>query len=103
MVLIAVVIMTATNYLLVFPFFGTDVNVVHIVLVLSVVVALLFVAVMLAHIYIGTIGMEGAVEAMWDGTVDLNWAKEHHSLWVEQEMHKDETARSPRPAATPAE
>ena len=45
----------------------------------------LFVAAMLGHIYIGTIGMEGAFEAMWDGTVDVNWAKEHHSLWAEKE------------------
>jgi cytochrome b subunit of formate dehydrogenase len=21
---------------------------------------------------------------MWDGTVDVNWAKEHHSLWVDE-------------------
>jgi cytochrome b subunit of formate dehydrogenase len=28
-------------------------------------VAVLFVAVMLAHIYIGTVGMEGAFEGMW--------------------------------------
>ena len=26
--------------------------------------------------------MEGAFEAMGSGTVDLNWAKEHHSLWL---------------------
>ena len=45
------------------------------------VVAVLFVAAMLGHIYIGTIGMEGAFEAMGSGTVDVNWAKEHHSLW----------------------
>jgi len=96
-------IVAATGYLLMFPFYVTDITGMQIVQVIHGVVAVLFVAVMLAHIYIGTIGMEGAVEAMWDGTVDLNWAKEHHSLWVEQEMHKDETARSPRPAATPAE
>jgi formate dehydrogenase subunit gamma len=41
----------------------------------------------LAHIYIGSIGMEGAFDAMGTGKVDLNWAKEHHSLWVE-EMQK---------------
>jgi cytochrome b subunit of formate dehydrogenase len=29
------------------------------------VVAVLFVAVMLAHIYTGTVGMEGAFEGMW--------------------------------------
>jgi formate dehydrogenase subunit gamma len=46
---------------------------------------MLFIAAMLGHIYIGTIGMEGAFEAMGRGTVDLNWAREHHSLWLEQE------------------
>src|SRR5215467_2141322 len=96
-------IVAATGYLLMFPFYGTDITGMQIAQVVHGVVAVLFVAVMLAHIYIGTIGMEGAIEAMWDGTVDLNWAKEHHSLWVEQEMQKDETARSPLPAATPAE
>jgi formate dehydrogenase subunit gamma len=49
-------------------------------------VAVLFVAVMLAHIYIGTIGMEGAFEAMGTGEVDVNWARQHHSLWLEKEM-----------------
>ena len=43
-------------------------------------------ALILVHIYMGTIGVEGAFEAMGDGNVDLNWAKEHHSLWVEEEM-----------------
>ena len=41
-------------------------------------------AVILAHIYIGSLGMEGAFEAMGSGEVDLNWAKEHHSIWVER-------------------
>ncbi|MDX6752250.1 formate dehydrogenase subunit gamma [Geminicoccaceae bacterium 1502E] len=42
----------------------------------------LMTALIIAHIYIGTIGMEGAFSAMGDGTVDLNWAREHHNLWV---------------------
>lgn len=44
-------------------------------------VALLFVAVIIAHIYIGTLGMEGAFDAMGTGKVDANWAREHHRLW----------------------
>lgn len=32
--------------------------------------------------------MEGALEGMTKGTVDENWAKEHHDLWYEQ--HKNE-------------
>jgi formate dehydrogenase subunit gamma len=68
------------------------------------VVAVLFVAAMLAHIYIGTIGMQGAFEAMGKGTVDLNWAKEHHSLWVEQErVRADPGQMRTRPAAAAAE
>ena len=38
----------------------------------------------LGHIYLGTIGMEGALEGMTRGTVDKNWAKEHHDLWHDE-------------------
>lgn len=48
------------------------------------VIALVLVVVVIAHIYIGTIGMEGAFQAMGSGEVDLNWAREHHSLWVKE-------------------
>lgn len=47
--------------------------------------ALVMIAVILAHIYIGTpLGMEGAIGAVGQGQVDVNWAKEHHSLWVDE-------------------
>src|SRR3546814_7123535 len=46
------------------------------------IVALILTAIVIAHIYIGSLGMEGAFEAMGSGQVDLNWAKEHHALWV---------------------
>lgn len=46
------------------------------------VVALILIAIIIGHIYIGSLGMEGAFEAMGSGQVDLNWAKEHHALWV---------------------
>jgi len=45
-------------------------------------VGLVMVAVIVAHIYIGTLGMEGAFDAMGTGQVDENWAREHHNLWV---------------------
>ena len=74
-----------TGYMLMFPFYGTTIAGMQIAQMIHGVVAVLFIAVMLGHIYIGTIGMEGAFEAMGEGTVDLNWAKEHHSLWLEEE------------------
>jgi formate dehydrogenase subunit gamma len=52
-------------------------NVIH---VISVV---LLIAISLGHIYLGTIGMEGAYDAMRTGYVDDTWAKEHHDLWYE--------------------
>jgi formate dehydrogenase subunit gamma len=50
------------------------------------IVSLFLVAVVIAHIYIGTLGMQGAFAAMGSGQVDENWAKEHHSLWAEKEL-----------------
>jgi formate dehydrogenase subunit gamma len=74
-----------TGYLLMFPFYGTDIANMQLSEIIHGITAVLFIALMLGHIYIGTIGMEGAFEGMWDGTVDVNWAKEHHSLWLEQQ------------------
>ena len=58
------------------------------------VVSLGLMTMILAHIYIGSVGMEGALDAMNSGMVDRNWAKEHHNLWVEEEDQK----ASPKPA-----
>lgn len=54
------------------------------------IVALALIVVVIAHIYIGTLGMQGAFAAMGSGQVDVNWAKEHHSLWAERELEKME-------------
>ncbi len=51
--------------------------------VIHLVGAVLVASMSLAHIYIGTIGMEGAYEAMRTGYVDDTWAKEHHDLWYD--------------------
>jgi formate dehydrogenase subunit gamma len=46
------------------------------------VVGLVLIVVVVAHIYIGSLGMEGAFDAMGSGHVDENWAREHHNMWV---------------------
>lgn len=46
------------------------------------VLGLVLIAVIMAHIYIGSVGMEGAFSAMGTGKVDENWAREHHPQWV---------------------
>lgn len=53
-------------------------NIVHAVL------SLLLIAASFGHIYIGTLGTEGAAESMLSGYVDETWAKQHHNLWYEE-------------------
>jgi formate dehydrogenase subunit gamma len=102
--LVAGAAVIVSGYLLMFPFYVTDIAGMQIAQIVHAVIAILFVAAILAHIYIGTIGMEGAFEAMGEGTVDLNWAKEHHSLWLEEQMARTGANETHgQPAATPAE
>jgi formate dehydrogenase subunit gamma len=98
------VAVAASGYLLLFPFYVTNIAGMQIAQIIHSVVAILFIALILGHIYIGTIGMEGAFEAMWTGEVDFNWAKEHHDLWLEEELSKDDVARhAPHLSSTPAQ
>jgi formate dehydrogenase subunit gamma len=53
------------------------------------IMALFMICVIIAHIYIGSIGMEGAIDAMTTGRVDANWAREHHDIWAEEAMHAE--------------
>jgi formate dehydrogenase subunit gamma len=57
-------------------------------------------AIIFAHIYIGTVGMEGAADAMTSGEVEEQWAREHHSIWADEVTAQDETQRA---NATPAQ
>ena len=93
--------MAASGYVLMFPFYLTDIAGMQYAEMVHGGIAVLFVAAMLAHIYIGTIGMEGAFEAMGSGTVDVNWAKEHHSLWYEKEVAKGRVQPPPPEAGRP--
>lgn len=95
--------LSVSGIFLLFPFVYADVNGMQAAQYVHATVGVLMVAVIIAHIYIGTLGMEGAYEAMGDGTVDLNWAKEHHSAWVEKEQAKTADRTPPPAAAEPAE
>ncbi|MFZ0239457.1 MAG: formate dehydrogenase subunit gamma [Xanthobacteraceae bacterium] len=97
------VLVAVSGYLLLFPFYVTNIFGMQIAQGLHAVIAMLFIALILGHIYIGTLGMEGAFEAMWTGEVDYSWAKEHHDLWLAQ-LTKDRIGpRQNLPSATPAE
>src|ERR1700746_1088525 len=90
---------SASGFVLLFPFYGTNIADMQLAQVAHAIVAILFIALILAHIYIGTLGMEGAFEAMGTGEVDLNWAREHHDRWLAEQLDRE----GGRPSATPAE
>jgi formate dehydrogenase subunit gamma len=91
-----------TGYILMFPFYATGIEGMQTAQSIHAITGALFIAIMLGHIYIGTIGMEGAFEAMGEGTVDENWARQHHALWLEEEKRKAGPVGA-TPRATPAE
>ena len=71
------------------------------------VLGLALTCIILAHIYIGTIGMQGAFAAMGSGEVDENWAREHHDIWAQkvlgaQALHGHDDA-GPTAGVQPAE
>jgi formate dehydrogenase subunit gamma len=96
-------LMSVSGWFLLFPYLPANVTALQFWTVIHAVIAMLFIAAMMAHIYIGSIGMEGAFDAMGTGEVDLNWAREHHSLWVEEEQAKGRAPSASVPRAMPAE
>lgn len=80
--------LSGSGLIMVWPDLGFERNVMQWANVVHAIAAILFMAVGIGHIYVGSIGIEGALEGMTRGTVDVNWAKEHHDLWYEQ--HADQ-------------
>jgi formate dehydrogenase subunit gamma len=95
--------LTASGILLLFPLVSVDVGGIQIAQYVHAVAGVVLTAIMLAHIYIGTIGMQGALDAMVTGDVDLAWAKEHHRVWVDEEQARTPEGPQLGKGAVPAE
>lgn len=98
-------LLAATGYALMFPFYGgiaagytASVEGLQSVSMWHGLIAVIMIAIIFAHIYIGTIGMQGAFWSMGSGKVDTNWAKQHHSIWAAKVVPKDAPATKPTPA-----
>jgi len=93
-VVVLSVILCVSGAVLLFPNFEQlrmtmqQANVVH------AVAAVMVIAAALGHIYLGTIGMEGAYRNMRDGYADETWAKEHHEYWYNDVKSGKVAARS---------
>jgi formate dehydrogenase subunit gamma len=84
-----------------FPNFGQTRNTMQIANVIHFAGSLLFIAGALGHIYMGTLGMAGAFQAMKTGYVDDAWAKEHHEIWYD-DVVKGKVKRTRTPGASGA-
>lgn len=102
LVVLGGLLMSVTGILLLFPFSAADINGMQWSQGVHAILGVLFIAAMIAHIYIGSLGMKGAYDAMGSGEVSITWAEAHHKLWVEKEQARNASGpQLPRPA--PAE
>jgi formate dehydrogenase subunit gamma len=94
-----------TGLVLDFPNFGQSREAMQLASIIHAVIAIIWLAIALGHMYIGTLGTEGALEGMTTGYVSVEWAKQHHDLWYEEISRRGEgtagkpAAARPRPAS----
>ncbi|MEQ8817286.1 MAG: formate dehydrogenase subunit gamma [Thalassobaculum sp.] len=96
-VILGGITLIASGVAMMFPFLWAGYAGMQLAQSIHAIVALAMIGVIFGHIYIGTVGMVGAFDAMWSGRVDRNWAKEHHSLWYRR------LVGSEQPPSRPAE
>ena len=96
-------LISLTGVLLLFPFYLLDIGGMQITHGLHSTVAGLMVAVIIGHIYLGSVGVPGSFKAMSTGRVDLGWAKTHHGLWVEEQGIKGNVPPAAETPLHPAE
>jgi formate dehydrogenase subunit gamma len=92
-------VVSATGLILDFPNFGQTRETMQWSNVIHATAAVVYMAMSLGHIYLGTIGLEGSYDAMRHGVVDEAWAKEHHDLWYRERVAARDAGR---PGAAPA-
>ena len=95
-------LLTITGLLLDFPNLGTERSGLQLSHILHSGSGIILTGFAFWHIYLGTIGTEGALEGMVKGEVDAEWAKQHHDIWYEeqkkQRIHTSSKQKKTRPA-----
>lgn len=82
-------VMSITGLLLDFPYFiGLDIGATRYMLQFANYFhlggAALYISAAMGHIYLGTLGVPGTYRGMRHGTVDAEWAREHHEQWYSE-------------------
>jgi formate dehydrogenase subunit gamma len=94
-------IVSASGLVLDFPNFNQTRQTMQIANVVHSVATILFMLASLGHIYMGTIGMAGALDAMRTGYVDETWAREHHEYWYNEMKRGTQHANAPMTPSAP--
>jgi len=81
MVILIGFVIAISGLILVSPVFGQGRWIMELSHVVHTIGALILVTVSIGHMYLGSIGSEGALEGMKSGYVDINWADAHHDRW----------------------
>jgi formate dehydrogenase subunit gamma len=71
-----------SGLVLVSPYFGQGRVIMEVSHVVHVFAAMALIAVAIGHMYTGSFGTEGSLEAMKSGYVDINWVEAHHDRWA---------------------
>ncbi len=88
------VALTLSGVYLLFPNLGTVREAMQFWHLIHAASGLFLIAIALGHIYLGTIGTEGAFEGMAHGEVDEAFARQHHDIWYEELKGSGKAAKS---------
>jgi formate dehydrogenase subunit gamma len=102
MVVAAGLTLVVTGLILDFPNFNQTRNTMQVANVIHMIAGIVACCLLAGHIYLGTIGMKGALEAMKNGYVDETWAKEHHEYWYNEVKAHAAKVDGAAPGAMPA-
>jgi len=94
-------IMSVSGFVLDFPNMDQTRATMQLCQLLHSAAAVVFIALSFFHIYLGTVGQEGAFDAMRTGWVDETWARQHHELWYNDVMSGKEPQAEGEPRAAP--
>ena len=78
------IVVSWSGVILLFPNFDQTRAVMQEAWIWHAAAALIYITISLGHIYMGTIGVEGAYGNMRTGYTDETWAREHHEIWLNE-------------------
>ena len=76
--------LVVSGFYLLFPNLGFERGAMQVANIVHGASALVLTTAVIAHIYLGTLGSEGALEGMISGEVDEGWARQHHGVWLDE-------------------